>query len=192
MKKYFFTIITLLFIWPLAIKATQIYVWPPSSETQIEDTVLVELQLNSDILINALDSTIYWDPYKLELVSINNGGSIFDLWVTNPQQHEFNSFHFIAGSTLGWQGSGGKIVGLLFKPIIASSSTITFSEDTKLIKADGAGTQEDVQFLIGEIIVSNSNDNLPIINSYRITDQSKWYSGKVFDIHWLVNPDFDI
>jgi hypothetical protein len=179
-----------LFFWPLFTQAAELYIWPPSNEGQIGETVLVEVDLNSEVSINALDSTIYWDPQKLELLSISTGGSIFDLWVSDPQQHKFNSARLIAGSTQGWQGSGGKIIGLLFKPLLASSSTIIFSADTKLIKADGQATPAQLSLLPGTIIATTGDKNLPVLTSYRLPDQDKWYTGNVFDIHWTKQDNF--
>lgn len=89
--------------------------------------------------INAVESTLNFDPAVLSVVSVSRDGSVFSLWTTEP------SFNNAAGTITFGGGSptpftsNSNILTITFRAVTNGAATVTFG-DTSVLAADGRGT----------------------------------------------------
>lgn len=184
MKRVLLLILFSLFL-PGVVSAAEIYLWPNNWQVRPGETFLLELQVNSDQQINALEGELIWQPTDLELLSVNTGGSIFDLWISEPTKFSPGQVSLVAGATIPWQGNSGKIANFLFKAGVNLTSTrINLSDNTKLIRADGTAEMLTVDILPAVVEMVNTESIATIITSNLIPDENKWIAVNTFDIHW--------
>lgn len=192
MKKYFFTILLLLLFSPLSVWGADIYFMPSTSEIINGQNFLVQVLVDSEQEVNAIDAEIFWNVDVLELTSVNQGGSIFDLWVKRPVIDQSGSIRLLAGATQNFIGQGGKIVDLLFKVTGGDSqASLSFGVDSKLLRADGQGSLADLKLFEVNYDILARPVNLPILTSASMSDENKWYSSKIFDVQWQGQPGFE-
>ena len=177
-------LVALLFSWPLTSWAAEIYFIPAYLEVKENNTFIVDVLLNSDEKINAIDATVVWPADKLQWFAANKGGSVFDLWVKEPLPFPAGRLRLVAGSTQGFTGRGGKVVSLVFKAIApAESIRLDFADDIKILLADGKATPAKVDKLSATFTVKQDKEEI-IITSRNQPDQDRWYNNSTFDIHW--------
>lgn len=106
-----------------------------------EKTIEVSININSNTRINAAQSTISFNTSDLEVVSIDNNNSIFDLWVKSPTYSNSKGYiKFAGGSTRGFNGDG-KLFTVKFKVKNKTTDKTDFKFTKSLIlAANGKGT----------------------------------------------------
>ncbi len=180
-----------LFGWPLASGAAEIYFIPAYLEVKENNTFIVDVLLNSDEKINAIDATIVWPADKLQWFTTNKGGSIFDLWVKDPLPLPAGRLRLLAGSTQGFAGRGGKVVSIVFKAIAPTGEVeLDFADDIKILLADGKATPAKVEKLSATFAVRGGTEKI-IITSRNQPDQNRWYNNSTFDVHWPFQSDWE-
>lgn len=111
----------------------------------ISDTVKVNLVVNSpDQAMNTVGGNIIFDPKKLQLIGVTTGGSIVNLWVTDPSgvspAMTSGTISFLGGVTApGFIGNQGQVLSVSFK-VIGSGQTSIGVTDPQVLANDGLGT----------------------------------------------------
>lgn len=185
MKKYFFTIIVLLSFYPLATAAADIFYSPLSLDVYQFDSFVSTVMVDSEEAINAIAAEVLWNPDLVTLAGINTGGSIFDLWVNLPKVNQSGKIRLVAGATKPFVGKNGKVVDLIFQVKKETGEvSLSFTADSKLIKADGLASEAELKFFNGIYTILARPDNLIQLSSVVMPDENVWYNTNIFAVHW--------
>jgi len=184
--------------------AATLYFSPSSGNFSVGNILTVNILVNTENAdINNAEATVNFPSGLLEIVSISKSGSIFNLWVEEPNfSNSAGTLSFNGGSpTPGFNGTNGKILSAVFRVKKSGSATVVFSSPA--IRAnDGYGTDVfrtgiQAQFnLISEerptstpavetppVTVSIPR---PVIRSATHPDEGKWYSNNSPIFRWDV------
>ncbi len=138
----FFVFTFVLFCLPKISQAATIYFAPAAGSFKTGDLINVSIKVNTqDKAINNVDGTIYFPTDTLEVISLSKSGSIFSMWVEDPNfSNSAGSISFNGGvPTPGFTGSAGKVLGIVFRAKKAGTASVSFSSAS--IRAnDGFGT----------------------------------------------------
>ena len=114
-----------------------------SSSTRglVGDTFAVDVNVNTDTPINAIESSLSFPPENLEVVSIDQTNSIIDLWVNTPSFFNEIGTITLGGGVLRRGGfvKTGKVFTVIFLTKQTGMVKIT-ADKTSFALADGKGT----------------------------------------------------
>ncbi len=125
-----------------AANAATLYLSPNSSSFTVGQTFSANIFVSSPVQpMNAADGIVSFPTDKLEVISLSKGGSIFNLWVSEP------SFSNNAGTVQfegvvfnpGFIGAGGKVLTVTFRAKNTGSAPVGFLSGSVLAN-DGQGT----------------------------------------------------
>ncbi|PIS22372.1 hypothetical protein COT50_02305, partial [candidate division WWE3 bacterium CG08_land_8_20_14_0_20_41_10] len=122
--------------------SASLYLSPSVGNYTVGNTFLVQIKVNSGgLAINAADSTLIFDPDKLEVASLSKTDSVFSLWVQEPVfSNSLGTINFAGGKpSPGFVGAAGTIINITFKAKIAGTANLTFAAGSVLAD-DGKGT----------------------------------------------------
>ncbi len=191
MKKYFLVILSFILFTPLSVFAADLYFMPPTLEIFNRENFLIQVVVDDEQGINAIDAEVFWDSDKLTLQAANNSGSIFDLWVKDLEVNQSGSIRLLAGATKAFSGRGGKVVDLIFTAKdSAGQVNLSFGADSKLLRADGQGSLADLKLFEVSYNILAKPKNLPVLTSTSMPDENKWYNSKIFDVQWQSQSGF--
>ncbi len=108
----------------------------------VGSTVVVDVNVSSlEQSMNASSGTISFPSDKLEVVSLSQDDSIFNLWVVEPSFSNTSGTVDFAGIVLnqGFTGSKGKVLSITFRVKEAGVIPLVFSAGSVLTN-DGNGT----------------------------------------------------
>jgi hypothetical protein len=141
-----------LFSLPVSASAASLYLDPDSGTYGPGDTFIVSIRLNTDgACVNAANVVLTYPADSMRAVDFGKGGSIFSLWVTEPQLDIQKGTVTFAGGIPG--GYCGRIAGdpsltntigkVVFTVVNASAgkAVIRVSGDSALYLNDGKGTK---------------------------------------------------
>ena len=130
----------MLFAFAVTSHAANVAVTPSTGSYSSGQTFTVTVQaLPAGDNINAVESTLNFDPAVLSVVSISRDGSVFSLWTTEP------AFNNAAGTVTFGGGSptpfttNSNILSVTFRAVSNGTADVTFG-DTSVLAADGRGT----------------------------------------------------
>ena len=137
---------------PMSVSAAELYLDPDAGTYGPGDTFIESVRLNTDgECINAGNIVIQYPTQSLRAVDFGKGGSIFTLWVTEPQIDTQKGTVTFSGGVPG--GYCGRIPGdpaltnIIGKVVFTVTNTdakradIVFSKGTELYLNDGRGTK---------------------------------------------------
>jgi len=183
-----------LFCLPKFAEAATIYFSPAAGSFKTGDLINISVRVNTqEQAINNTDGTIYFPADTLEVISVSKSGSIFSLWVEEPNfSNSAGSISFNGGvPTPGFTGSSGKVLGIVFRAKKAGTASVSFASAS--IRAnDGYGTNiltgsGQAQFDISGTQTAAPDEPAPAeepqnrtvssaISSNTHPDPNKWYS----------------
>ncbi len=180
-----------LFAIPFYVDAAKIFIDLPETPISVGNTSLIKVMINTETAeINATDGVLTFSSPK-DIVSINIGGSIFDLWPRRPSL-EGNKISFTGGTTAGVYGSTLRLFTIAVKPSSTNPIKINLQNATTYLN-DGKGTSVNVSGTQIEIPVQNTSktsDELASLISKDTTPPEKFkielgqdpsvYDGKYF------------
>ena len=141
MKKYI--IIPLLFLFlPYAAGAATARIVQEPAEVGAGDTVVVSLQVDASNPINTFSGELSFSREKLQLLKVSNGGSIINIWITDPREKD-GSIPFEGLVPGGYAGRGGLLFTAFFKAKAAGEASVSLN-DAVFLRNDGSGSAEDV------------------------------------------------
>lgn len=112
-----------------------IYITPASNSVQNGNTVTVSVRISPGTTVDSVQGTVGFDAGKLQLVSVNTGGSAFSTELQNTTSS--GSVVFARGDFGAGVSSDALIESITFKALVSSGSTsITLSG----ANADAAGS----------------------------------------------------
>lgn len=128
----------LIFAAPVSVKAAKIFIDQPEKMTA-DNTYLIKVALDTEGKeINVAEGILRFDKSS-EIISINTGGSIFDLWPRKPSLAS-GKISFTGGTTAGVYGPNLKLFSIAVKPTKPEIIKISF-EDAAVYLNDGKGTK---------------------------------------------------
>ena len=152
--------------------------------------------------INAADGTLSFNPSELSVVSASRGGSIFNLWVTEPTVSG-GSITFSGGIPSGYTGGAGNVMTVTFRAKGSGPARVSFSGGSVLAN-DGMGTNVLTSMdggnytiqaatptpapeqVIVEYVAPANTPGAPSVTSSTHPDQKKWYAVKEAVLNWDV------
>ncbi len=152
--------------------------------------------------INAAEGLISFNNQELQVTSVSNAGSIFNLWVTEPEfSNTQGTITFAGGSPKGYTGSNGQIFSITFRALTEGISNVTFTSGV-MSAADGRGTNilssmGGGKYTIAardttpppEIVTPPNTPAAPNVTSPTHPDSGKWYTAKDIEFEWDVPSD---
>lgn len=171
-----------------------LYLSPSSGNYTVGKNFTATVGVNTGgVAINAADGNLSFNS-NLEVVSVSKSGSIFNLWVGEPNySNTARTVSFSGGiPNPGFTGSG-KIFSITFRAKNAGTGTVNFSSGTVLAN-DGKGTNilsgmGSGSYILGEAPPAVSLPSLPEITSSTHPDQDKWYQNKNPQFSWKLPTD---
>lgn len=122
--------------------AATIYFSPSSGNFTVGNILTTSVFVNTqEQAINNTDAVLNFPAALLEVVSVSKSGSIFSLWVEEPNfSNSAGTVSFNGGlPTPGYTGTAGKVVSIVFRVKAAGSASLIFS--SAAVRAnDGYGT----------------------------------------------------
>lgn len=101
-------------------------------------TVTIQANPNGDS-VNAVESTLSYDPSLLSVVSVSKTGSVFSLWTTEPTfSNSAGTIEFGGGSPSPFTASSPLVV-VTFRAVAPGTATVSF-DSASALAADGLGT----------------------------------------------------
>jgi hypothetical protein len=152
--------------------------------------------------INAAEGTLEFNNKELSVIGVNQTGSIFNLWTTEPEfSNSAGTITFGGGSPKGYKGSSGTVFSITFRALKASTANVEFRSGV-MLAADGKGTN-----IIGtmrggvytinsaavlpepEYVAPDNTPKAPQVKSGTHPDGTKWYTEHDVEFTWSVPND---
>ncbi len=149
-----------LFATPLSADAAKIFINPLEKGLVVGNTTIIKVMVDTGGQeINAAEGIVKLDT-SAQVVSLNTGGSIFDLWARKPS-FENGNISFTGGSTSGVYGGALRIFSIAVKPTSVDSVKINFENSFAYLN-DGKGTK---------IVLDGSAVELPVAQTGEKVDE---------------------
>ncbi|MBV9159019.1 MAG: hypothetical protein JO019_00260, partial [Candidatus Kaiserbacteria bacterium] len=208
MKRIISAIALLSFGFPIAAFAATL-TFSSGSSYSIGDSIPVSVLVASDASINAVGATVAYPKDSLELLSVSKAGSIINYWAQEPTFSQSDGTVNFQGIIFdpGWNGSGGKVVQLIFKAKQAGAAALSFS-DAQVLANDGKGTNILTAAPAYSLTIraaapapaqntptptpapaqSSSSGGSPKITSSTHPDENRWYNKSAVSLDWSNVP----
>lgn len=172
-------------------EAATVRIVPQEQTVYVGDTVKVDILLDTDgELLNAGDIIVTYDTTILEAKNVTRGNSIFTLWTEEPRI-ENGSVSFQGGKPLGFSGENNIIGQVLFTVMSPGITTLTFNDETRVLKHDGLGSKADLRFASAIFTTAEFPDTLPVLISTSHAESGVWYPKETFIVSWDTVEDAD-
>lgn len=89
--------------------------------------------------VNAVESTLRFDPAVLSVVNISRDGSVFSLWTVEPTFSNSNGTVTFGGGTPTPFTTTANILNVTFRAVASGEASLSFG-DSSVLAADGRGT----------------------------------------------------
>jgi hypothetical protein len=157
--------------------------------------------------MNAASGLISFDKDKFEVVSLSKTGSIFSLWVEEPNFSNISGNINFSGVIFnpGFTGNSGKILNINLKAKSAGIGNLFFKE-SQVLANDGVGTNiiknlgsaqfnlissKPVEEIETQTKTSLSLPQKPVITSLTHSDENKWYNNNNVLLKWNLASDIN-
>lgn len=156
--------------------------------------------------INAAEGVLKFNPRELQVVSVSQAGSIFNLWTIDPAfSNSAGTVSFGGGSPKGYTGTSGTIITVRFRASGSGASSVSFSSGS-VLAADGMGTNVLSGMSGGNYTISATTNtpepekiieyvapvntpSAPTIRSTTHPEQAAWYPLTTAELSWNVPAD---
>lgn len=145
-----------------------------SNKTQVNEgeTFDVSVYINSDgSAINSAEGTMSFPSDVVNVVSVNNAGSIFPIWVEQPNySNTSGSISFNGGvPNPGYTGSRGYVAKVTFKAKKTGTAAITFGA-ASIYSNDGSGT-DVLKKKSGVSVLVKATEVVPVVKDEPINKE---------------------
>ena len=206
------TILAGFILFSSAASAATLFLAPSSGNYNVGSNFSVVVKVNSGgVPINAAEGTIVFNPNELSVVSLSKSGSVFNLWVQEPDfSNALGTINF--GGIIfnpGYTGASGTFLTITLKAKAVGSTILVFSSGA-ILANDGLGTNilsamSGGTYLLktssavpqtapeapaapsapsGGVTAERSSIPAPVTKSPTHPDQSKWYSNNNPEFQW--------
>lgn len=149
MKKFFFIFIVAIILFSI-VESTHaseqlgasLYITPPHENPAVDRNFTLAIKVDSLAQpINAVSGFLRYDNNKIEIINTSKIGSIFNLWVEEPNFSNIEGTLKFQGGvpTPGFIGNGGTVLLVIFKAKVAGITTFLW-EKGEVLASDGKGT----------------------------------------------------
>lgn len=90
--------------------------------------------------VNSAEASVSFDPALLSVVSVSKDGSVFSLWVTEPEFSNSAGTITFGGGSPSPINSRANVLTVTFRAVAEGTGTVTFDE-ASVLAADGRGTE---------------------------------------------------
>ena len=194
-------LIAFILLLPGVTAAATLQITPDTGVFSIGQTVTARVTLNtSGAMVNAAEAQISYDPSLLEVRSVTQTGSIFNLWAEEPSVSA-GQIRFSGGAPTGFNGNGGTVVTITFVTRQAGTARISF-QDGSVLAADGRGSNVLNNMLgasytiqapqstpvpeVIEYVPAPNTPPAPNLSSPTHPDQDSWYASQSAVVEWTV------
>jgi len=201
----------------LAAGAT-LFISPSTGSYEVGKNFTVKIMVNSGggVGINAGEGVVNFDSSALLVSSVSKGGSIFNLWTTEPTySNTAGTISFGGGSPTAYKGDAGSIFSVTFSAKKEGETELKFNSGT-ILAADGKGTNVFSGFGNAKYTIKAKEEKkpeekptetkstkteeetkptkgilppLPEISSKTHSETEVWYSNNDPEFDWKVLPD---
>ena len=124
---------------PALTLAAQINLETQRAGVSLLDQFTVNIVINSEESLNAIEGRLTYPTDLVELVDIIDGNSVINFWVEKPHLSGTNTISFSGITPGGFEGSGNKVLSVLFEAKRIGTASFTLSNISTL-RNDGLGT----------------------------------------------------
>lgn len=204
LKKYLPFYIALFFLPTSSLFAARFVIQNDSANKSVNDTLRATVYIDTEgDTINNGEGTLTFPKDKVRVESISTSGSIFSLWVEQPDYSNQNGTVTFNGGVPnpGYTGSSGRLFQITFRAIDAGNGSFTIT-NSSILSNDGLGTDVSRQSSPNPFSIVQTEKPIeekptpvtkptqtesttestklsllvPVIVSKDIPDQTKWYS----------------
>jgi hypothetical protein len=174
-----------------------LYFNPSSGNYTVGNIFTVDILVNTEnVAINNAEVVVNFPNNFLEIISFSRAGSVFSLWVEEPNFSNSGGVLSFNGGLLtpGFNGVAGKVLSVVFRVKKTGSASLFFS--SAAVRAnDGYGTDvfkggvQAIFNLIEELpTVTGKVPEAPQISSSTHPNENKWYSNNSPVFVWNLPP----
>jgi len=147
----------------LATDNPSIYFEGPIESSIFLSDFVVNVFIDTDKPINAVDLEIFYPKDKLKFLSFDNTGSIVDIWQTTPKVLSNGNIGLTGGLFRSFVGKGGLIMSLSFRAQSSGQYKLSLAK-SNIYMADGKGTKIPVDISAYTISVKENKEiiSLPV------------------------------
>jgi len=136
-------LLSLLFLClPYAASAASASISQMPQDIGVGDTVAVFLRVSASTPVNTFSGMLLYPKGKLELMSLNDGNSVINLWLTKPTGGT-DGIVFEGLVPGGYSGNDGMLFTAFFKAKEPGSAEVSL-DNAVFLRNDGSGSAEDV------------------------------------------------
>jgi hypothetical protein len=185
---FFFLLVTGYFLLVTSASAATLYFYPQNISLVPGEEALIDIRLNTDETVNAVELEGVVSGVVATLRGIDNAGSDLSIFVEKPNVKGKSGFRLVGGAPAGLSGEL-VLARLAVRGELPGKSTLSFTPDkTRVLLADGTGNSAAVEFMSAAIsIVPRSKDYL-IISSESHPDQNQWYAANTAQLRFSFDP----
>ena len=191
-----------------------LFLSPGSGTYEINKTFTLKVMVNSGggVGINAADGVIAFDNSVVTVVNVNDAGTIFKLWTTEPTfSNTAGTISFGGGSPSAYKGEAGLIFTVTFKAAKIGTADIAWRSGV-VLAADGKGTDVSGSFGNSSISIEEAKaapepktetkpttstetetkgikPPLPEVSSESHPETDQWYSDNRPEFNWKILSD---
>ncbi len=192
------------FVYSSTAEAATLFLAPSSGTYNVGSNFSVAVKVNTeDVIINAGEGTIIFNPNELAVTSLSKNGSVFNIWVQEPVfSNALGTINF-GGIILnpGYTGASGTILTVNLKAKAVSNALLSFSSGavlandglgTNILSAMGGGAYSlKTSSTVPQITPETTALSVPVIKSLTHPDQLKWYSNNNPELSWTLPEGTD-
>lgn len=171
----------------VGLAASSLYILPSSADIEVADSLLLEIRINTDKVVNVAEASLEFDDTSLEFQDFFTGGSVIDVWAQTPRLESPGAVSFIGGMPQGFSGDGliGKIV---FTSKQTGQTQVRFTEDSQVFLHSPNAVPDSLALLEGTYRVEQELGKQIVISSGNCPDEGKWCPWENLDLFWEVEP----
>ena len=166
--------------------SASLYLSPASGSFLVGSTFSVSVFVNTEgNEINAVWAELKFPPEILQVTSPTAGTSFIAEWLTPPNySNERGIISFRGGVPGGISASAGLISSVTFRAIASGMAKVEFQEGSRVLLADGKGTDILTTTINGEYHILIPPPEGPIVFSPTHPNPNVWYSDSTPSFSW--------
>lgn len=168
-----------------------LYLSPRSGTFSVGSTFDVSIFVNTEgNSINAVQVDLKFPPNLLQVTSPTAGSSFISVWADQPFYSNREGVISFKGGvpSPGINTSAGLVSTITFRTKAPGVATISFSDSSRVLLADGKGTDILKTTMIGEYTLIISPPEGPRIFSSTHPSLTNWYKDNNPNFHWEKEP----
>lgn len=164
-----------------------LFISPSQGQYEVNGTFQLSLMLNTGgQAVNTVNAQVTFPADKLQVVNPTVSESFIQVWTSGPSFSNTNgTLNFQGGlPTPGINTSAGVISTIQFRAKSAGKATIAFTDESKVLANDGAGTNILTSKSSATLTINLAAPAGPKISSPTHEDQNKWYKSRSVILQW--------